>query len=272
MRIIQLFAYCLILFKCSTCVSAYIYLESFLITIATYYEINFRFTWTKDFTTKVISFPSNLDLPCTIEYVPHRSNTESENATSTKILRHHTTSKFSLQKIQIFIIFPLDFNHLRHAIAKSGHGYWDNSAVFYSIQTESNNRAHVQIVEKDSKMGHVGVFGTLVLLNLKEKQICDGRQVSYLGPGPGKLKRVEIDQVSHPLLLWERNAELFSNGYGINVNFQIFEYSATKEQILENPRLGDCQIYFDSEPKCAPIYPLMEIMREKLNVTLESKC
>lgn len=68
------------------------------------------------------------------------------------------------------------------------------------------------------------------------------------------------------------HGKLSSNAYGGKILFhQGRDYFATEEQVRQNPRLANCQKYFDSEPGCQVGYPLHEIEKERLNASVEGK-
>ncbi|OXA46432.1 hypothetical protein Fcan01_18789 [Folsomia candida] len=71
--------------------------------------------------------------------------------------------------------------------------------------------------------------------------------------------------------VWEIHEKLSSTGYGGKIGFKKSgDYFATEENIRKNPKLANCQKYFDSEPGCQSYYPLYEIMKERLNASMEA--
>lgn len=259
-------------------------LDSMISKISTSYQINFRLIHRNS----ISSFPLNSNLPSdifpiTISFAKSKGN--HDIARVQKEAYYFVPAKrYSSQKIKIFITFAHNIRDLSYIIAKSGYRIGPNyNVLFYNIAplkcTVSDEVEH-----QNSPFSRLGFTCPLTFITLNSysytkhlyedvDMIAFVRQLCYLCPvGDRLVKLLELSMIQNPRQIVKLHSKLSSNGYGGAIGFhQIRDHFATERQISKNPRLANCQKYFDSELSCQVAYPVNEIVKERLNASMEGK-
>lgn len=84
------------------------------------------------------------------------------------------------------------------------------------------------------------------------------------------IKLLNLNLIQNPLRIAQFHSKLSSNAHRGAIAFQqMRDYFAMEKQIRKNPKLANCQKYFDSEPGCQVAYTTSEIIKERLNASME---
>ncbi|OXA48482.1 hypothetical protein Fcan01_16548 [Folsomia candida] len=253
--------------------------NSLISKIPTLHEINFRLSLHPTFPHRLVldsplDFHPVKEYPITIFYSLEQytnSQDDEENVPVWKEIFYTRAlpKRFSLQKIKIFFTIAQNMYDLSYKIAQSGHGLRNNyDVLFYNFA--NSDKIH-------EKIGDITQLGftcpmTFITVTSRNEEITTVHQLCYLCPLSHRIFPLFSPSVlQHASQVMEIHAKLSSNGYGGKIGFKKGrDYFATEENIRANPKLANCQKYFDSEPGCQSTYPLYEIMKERLNVSMEA--
>lgn len=255
-------------------------LNSLISQISTFYDINFRISAQ----TRASNFTSNFQptviiSPITISYHNFQNNViqqDQDRGVQTEDFFHAPPKRLALQMITIFLAFTQHMNDLTNVIFKSGHSYGNNFNILFYNVAHLRSSLSQEIFQKGldvPKLGFTCPLTFITLTSLDMGIILFAHQLCYLCPENDRLikfKKLKVVQ-ELPLMVW-LHGKLSSNAFRAKILFhQGRDYFATEEKIRGNSRLANCQKYFDSEPGCLVSYPLYEIVKARLNASMEGE-
>lgn len=253
-------------------------LNTLISKVSTLHEINFRLSLRPTFPHHLV-LNSNLDFqvikeyPITVFYSLEKYANSQDDEDTAPVEKeayylHPQPKRYGSQKIKIFITIAKNMNDLSFKIVQSGHGLRNNyNVLFYNLGS------YEEMMGETGDVTRLGFTCPLILITIKSLKITSVHQLCYLCPSKDRLVTLfSVNVLLDPPKIGEMHARLSSNGYGAKIAFmKSRDYFATEERIRKNPKLANCQKYFDSEPDCQTGYPLYEIMKERLNVSIEGK-
>ncbi|OXA48485.1 hypothetical protein Fcan01_16547, partial [Folsomia candida] len=250
-------------------------LNSLISKISTSHEINFRLSFHPTSPRRLV-LNSCFDLQLikgysiTVFYSLERASNSQDDEEYDPVGKegyylHVPPTRYGGQKTKIFITIARNMNDLSFKIAQSGHALRnDRNVIFYNVANSGEIKGQVGDL---SKLGFTCPMTFITVTNL---EIALGHQLCYLCPSNDRLVELSINTLQYPAKVGEIHTKLSSNGRGAKIAFKKSrDYFATEESIRKNPKLANCQKYFDSEPGCQNNYPIYEIMKERLNASIE---